>query len=142
MINTKQNTLEHWLDMKLESSNVVSPKCKLRNRLDAWFIDKGFTPMHRAYGKYYSEYYNETTRKALYVNEIDYFDDSLSDTNSWVLVSGEYEESYLMPYNALYDFGVMWKHREKHYTDADNSTKHQLIDTLRLLIQFGIAYEL
>ena len=142
MIKTKENTLEHWLDMRLDTCDDVSQKVQLRNRLDAWFISKGFTPMHRAYGKYYSEYYNEKTRQALYVNQIKYFDDSLLDTNSWVVVSDEYEESYLMPYNALYDFGVMWKHREKHYTDADNSTKHQLIDTLRLIIQFGIAYEL
>jgi hypothetical protein len=47
-----------------------------------------------------------------------------------------------MPYNALYDFGVMWEIREKSYTDVHNSTERQLIDTLELLIENGIAYEL
>ena len=141
MINTKEKTLEYWLGERLKKSGEVSVSAQLRNRLDSWFIKKGFKPTHRAYSKYFSEYYNNTTSQVISVNEIDCFDDSLLGSNSWVVVS-EYEESYLMPYNALYDFGVMWDIRFKSYTDVDNSTKHQLTDTLRLLIEYGIAYEL
>lgn len=137
MINTKEKTLEYWLGERLKKSGDVSQSAQLRNRLDAWFIKKGFKPTHRAYSKYFSEYYNNTTSQVISVNEIDYFDDSLLGSNSWVLVYG-----FLMPYNALYDFGVMWEIREKTYTDVDNSTERQLIDTLELLIDYGIAYEL
>lgn len=142
MINTKEKTLEYWLGERLKQSGEVSLSAQLRNRVDAWFIEKGFKPSHRAYSKYFSEYYNNTTSQVIYVNEIDYFDDSLLGNNSWVVVNDEYEENFLMPYNALYDFGVMWDIRFKYYTDVDNSTKHQLIDTLRILIENGIAYEL
>ena len=136
MINTKEKTLEYWLGERLKKSGEVSVSAQVRNRLDAWFIKKGFKPTCRAY-EHFSEYYNDTTSQVISVNEIDYFDDSLLGNTSWVLVYG-----FLMPYNALYDFGVMWEIREKTYTDVDNSTERQLIDTLELLIENGIAYEL
>jgi hypothetical protein len=137
MINTKTKTLEYWLGERLKKSGEISQSARLRNKIDSWFIEKGFKPSHRAYSRYFSEYYNITTAQVIFVNEIDYFDDSLLGSNSWVVVHG-----FLMPYNALYDFGVMWEIRFKTYTDVDNSTERQLIDTLELLIENGIAYEL
>lgn len=137
MINTKEKTLEYWLGEKLVKSGDISQSALLRNKIDSWFIEKGFKPSHRAYSKYLSEYYNITTTQVIFVNEIDYFDDSLLDSNSWVVAHG-----YLMPYNALYDFGVTWGIREKTYTDVDNSSTKQLRDTLELLIENGVAYEL
>jgi hypothetical protein len=142
MINTKEKTLEYWNERKLRQSGHDS-NARKRNYLDAWFINKGFTPVHRAYSKYYSEYYNEQSGQAIYVNEIDYFDDSLMDVNSWALIWSFNKTSYYFaPYNALYDFGTMWETREKTYTDRDNSTASQLQETLELLIENGIAYEL
>lgn len=142
MINTKEKTIEFWNGRKLKQEG-SDPWSRTKNRLDAWFIGKGFTPIHRGYRKYYSEYYNESNRQVIYVNEIDYFDDLLMDVNSWALVfSKERCGYYFAPYNALYDFGTMWETREKTYTDRDNSSTKQLQDTLELLIENGIAYEL
>lgn len=142
MINTKEKTIEYWNERKLRQSGYDS-NAKRRNRLDAWFISKGFAPIHRKYAKYYSEYYNEQSGRVISVYEINYFDDSLMDINSWALIRSSNRASYYFaPYNALYDFGTMWETREKTYTDRDNSTASQLQDTLELLIENGIAYEL
>ena len=143
MINTKQTTLEYWLGARLKKNGEASPNTKLRNRLDAWFIDKGFSPTHRAYSQYFSEYYNDKDRQVISVCKIWTFDDSLLGTNSWVVATSRNKTGYyLAPYNSLYDFGVMWGKRDKVFTDEDNSNPSQLEDTLELLIENGIAYEL
>lgn len=142
MIETKETILEYWLGMKLKRHG-HQLEAKTRNLLDKWFIEKGFKPMHRAYSEHYSEYYNDNIGKSIFVDDIDFFDDSLICSEAWVLIwNKERCHYYFAPYGAVRDVGIQWGHREITYTDKDNSTEADLQKTLETLIDLTLAYEL
>lgn len=142
MIETKETILEYWLGMKLKRHG-YQPEARTRNALDKWFIEKGYKPMHRAYSEHFSEYYNDNDGKAIFVDEIDYFDDALICNEGWVLIwSKERCQYFFAPYGAVRDVGIHWGHREITYTDKDNSTEKDLQKTLETLIDLTLAYEL
>ena len=142
MIETKETILEYWIGMKLKRKGYALESLT-RNKLDAWFIAKGFAPVHRAYSQHFSEYYNENSGDAVHVDEIEFFEDSLISNNSWVMVwSKERCMYYVVPYGALRDVGLHWGHREITYTDKDNSSEKDLQKTLETLINLTLAYEI
>jgi len=142
MIETKQTILEYWIGNRLVRKGHAL-EAKTRNKLDAWFIEKGFKPMHRAYSEHFSEYYNEDSGKAIFVDEIDFFDDYFLSNEGWVMIwSKERCMYYIAPYGAVRDVGLHWGHRELSYTDKDNSTEKDLQNTLETLIDLTLAYEI
>lgn len=143
MIETKLTTLQYWESQKLRRVGHARHDVVTRNKLDSWFINKGFHPVYRAYGEHFAEYYNANNGQVIFVDEIDFFDDSLICSEGWALMWDKDETQYFFaPYNAVRDFGHQWGYRELTYTDLDNSTEDDLQKTLQQLKNNGIAYEL
>lgn len=143
MLETKETILEYWNGMRLTRRGYAKHEAVLRNKLDSWFISKGFNPMYRAFSEHFAEYYNPYSRQAIFVDELMFFNDALVSNEGWGLVYDEAEEKhYFAPYNAMRDIGYHWGYRELTYTDVDNSTTEDLQKTITKLKEHGLAYEL
>lgn len=140
MIETKESILEYWAEMKLPEGNVDNVHW-LRHNCDEFFLKRGFTPMNYPHSDAFQTYFNEDKRSAIKVTLTRNFDDSLLGNENWIIVRTR-GNAYLAPYNAVRDAGNLWGVRELFYTDSDNSTEADLQESIELLIDNNLAYEI
>ena len=140
MIETKEGLLEYWTEQSLPQGTAENIHW-LRHSCDAFFLDKGYRPLNYPHSDAFQTYHNPKGNKAVRVNIARTFDDSLLGNENWIIVEAR-GNTYVTPYNAARDMGVITSIRGMYFTDSDNSTAEDLIKSTEILIDNNLAYEI
>jgi hypothetical protein len=140
MIETHETLLEYWKDQALQLGAVENEDW-LRHSCDGFFLSRGYRPTNLPHSDAFQTYWDKRKQSSIKVTAVDTFNDSLLGNENWILVKA-HGNDYIAPYNAARDMGIIIGARGLYYTDHDNSSNEELLQSLQVLIENKLAYEL